>query len=166
MTFLDYRLEMSTPQVKNVEKGNRLKAARERLGLTQAAMAKELKINRSYLSELESGAREVDDYYVEKADILVSAAEAGVKGREFAIAENPLPYGGADAHKSGMPGSERKRRELHLLFHDMPRERVLAKLNEVLNQTRESPEVKYQTVRDLIDYLEWREKKNGPKNGH
>jgi transcriptional regulator with XRE-family HTH domain len=54
--------------LKNFDKGKRLKDARHQAGLTQVEMAQHLKIDPTYLSQLEKGRKPVDDYYLELAD--------------------------------------------------------------------------------------------------
>jgi transcriptional regulator with XRE-family HTH domain len=52
----------------NSEKGELLVAARKRLGLNQVQMAQKLNLDSSYLSQLENGRREVDQFYVNRAE--------------------------------------------------------------------------------------------------
>lgn len=54
-------------KLKNVEK---LKAARLELGWTQAELAKELGLDRSYLSQLESGAKPIQGWVMERLEVL------------------------------------------------------------------------------------------------
>jgi transcriptional regulator with XRE-family HTH domain len=56
-------------QTTNTEKGKRLMTARKRLGLNQVQMAEKLNLDSTYLSQLENGRREVDEFYVERAEV-------------------------------------------------------------------------------------------------
>ena len=62
---------MSTKKLSNLEKGKRLKDVRRQLGWSQDEMAKALKVTRSWLSQLESGSRVVDEYYLERAETIL-----------------------------------------------------------------------------------------------
>lgn len=59
----------------NFEKGKLLIAARKRLGLSQVQMAQKLNLDSSYLSQLENGRREVDEFYVNRAEELAREFE-------------------------------------------------------------------------------------------
>jgi len=63
----------------NFEKGKLLLAARKRLGLNQVQMAQKLNLDSSYLSQLENGRREVDEFYVNRAEELAREFENGLK---------------------------------------------------------------------------------------
>jgi transcriptional regulator with XRE-family HTH domain len=52
----------------NADKGKLLMAARKRLGLSQVQMAQKLNLDSTYLSQLENGRREVDEFYVQRAE--------------------------------------------------------------------------------------------------
>ncbi len=52
----------------NFDKGKLLVAARKRLGYSQVQMAAELHLDSTYLSQLENGRREVDEFYVQRAE--------------------------------------------------------------------------------------------------
>jgi transcriptional regulator with XRE-family HTH domain len=52
----------------NFEKGKLLMTARKRLGLSQVQMAQKLNLDSSYLSQLENGRREVDEFYVNRGE--------------------------------------------------------------------------------------------------
>ena len=54
----------------NFDKGKLLMAARKRLGLSQRQMAMKLNLDSSYISQLENGRREVDEFYVRRAEEL------------------------------------------------------------------------------------------------
>ena len=59
----------------NEEKGKRLIAARRRLGFRQVQMAQKLNLDSTYLSQLENGRREVDEFYVQRAEELAREFE-------------------------------------------------------------------------------------------
>jgi transcriptional regulator with XRE-family HTH domain len=59
----------------NFDKGKLLMAARKRLGLSQVQMAQKLNLDSSYLSQLENGRREVDEFYVHRAEEMVREFE-------------------------------------------------------------------------------------------
>jgi len=61
---------MSTKKLSDAQKGKRLRDIRRQLGWGQAEMAKALKMDRSYLSQLEGGRRTIDDYYIERAEAI------------------------------------------------------------------------------------------------
>ena len=56
----------------NIEKANRLKAARIRLGYNQEQMGNALNLEKSYISQLENGHRPVDASYVQRAEEFVA----------------------------------------------------------------------------------------------
>ena len=68
--LFNIRLIMSTKKFSNTEKGKRLKEIRRQLGWGQAEMAKALKMDRSYLSQLEGGRRTIDEYYLDRAETI------------------------------------------------------------------------------------------------
>jgi transcriptional regulator with XRE-family HTH domain len=57
-----------TETLTNVEKGKLLREARQRLGLTQEEMAKALGLDKTYLSQFENGHREIDSFYLRRAE--------------------------------------------------------------------------------------------------
>jgi transcriptional regulator with XRE-family HTH domain len=57
------------------DKGKLLREQRKRLGFTQKAMANKLNLDPTYLSLLENGHREVDDWYVQRAGELLADFE-------------------------------------------------------------------------------------------
>ena len=59
----------------NADKGKLLMAARKRLGLSQVQMAQKLNLDHTYLSQLENGRREVDEFYVQRAEELAREFE-------------------------------------------------------------------------------------------
>jgi transcriptional regulator with XRE-family HTH domain len=59
----------------NFDKGKILMAARKRLGFSQVRMAQKLNLDPTYLSQLENGRREVDEFYVQRAEELVREFE-------------------------------------------------------------------------------------------
>jgi transcriptional regulator with XRE-family HTH domain len=59
----------------NFEKGKLLLNARKRLDLNQVQMAQKLNLDSSYLSQLENGRREVDEFYVNRAEELAREFE-------------------------------------------------------------------------------------------
>jgi len=59
----------------NLDKGKLLMAARKRLGLSQVQMAQKLNLDSTYLSQLENGRREVDEFYVQRAEELAHEFE-------------------------------------------------------------------------------------------
>jgi transcriptional regulator with XRE-family HTH domain len=63
----------------NLEKGKLLKAARKRLGLSQVQMAQKFNLDSSYVSQLENGRREVDEFYVHRAEELAMEFERANK---------------------------------------------------------------------------------------
>ena len=70
----------------NSEKGKLLMAARKRLGLSQVQMAQKLNLDSTYLSQLENGRREVDEFYVHRAEELAHEFENANKLRASAEA--------------------------------------------------------------------------------
>lgn len=67
-----------------------LKGVRKRLGWDQAHMAHELGLNRSYLSQLENGARPIQPWVIER----VTSIEAGAGKAMMALSEAVRGYGG------------------------------------------------------------------------
>ena len=63
----------------NFVKGKLLTSARKRLGLNQVQMAQRLNLDSSYLSQLENGRREVDEFYVNRAEELAREFEYATK---------------------------------------------------------------------------------------
>jgi transcriptional regulator with XRE-family HTH domain len=61
--------------ISNTEKGKLLMAARKRLGFSQVQMAQKLNLDSTYLSQLENGRREVDEFYVQRAEELAREFE-------------------------------------------------------------------------------------------
>jgi len=61
-------------------------AARKRLGWSQVQMAQRLNLDPTYLSQLENGRREVDEFYVNRAEELAREFENASKLRESAEA--------------------------------------------------------------------------------
>jgi transcriptional regulator with XRE-family HTH domain len=59
----------------NFDKGKLLISARKRLGFSQVQMAQKLNLDSSYLSQLENGRREVDEFYVNRAEELAREFE-------------------------------------------------------------------------------------------
>jgi transcriptional regulator with XRE-family HTH domain len=59
----------------NFEKGKLLRAARKRLGLSQVQMAQKFNLDSSYISQLENGRRELDEFYVHRAEELAREFE-------------------------------------------------------------------------------------------
>jgi transcriptional regulator with XRE-family HTH domain len=71
----------------NFDKGKLLQAARKRLGLSQVEMAKKLNLDSSYISQLENGRREVDEFYVQRAEELAQEFE---KANKFKISAEAI----------------------------------------------------------------------------
>jgi transcriptional regulator with XRE-family HTH domain len=65
----------SQKHMTNLEKGKLLMASRKRLGLSQVEMAQKLNLDSTYLSQLENGRREVDEFYVQRAEELAREFE-------------------------------------------------------------------------------------------
>ena len=59
----------------NADKGKLLMTARKRLGFSQMQMATKLNLDSTYISQLENGRREVDEFYVERAEELAREFE-------------------------------------------------------------------------------------------
>jgi len=70
----------------NFDKGKLLISARKRLGFSQVQMAQKLNLDSTYLSQLENGRREVDEFYVQRADELAREFENANKLRASAEA--------------------------------------------------------------------------------
>jgi transcriptional regulator with XRE-family HTH domain len=68
-------------QLTNADKGKLLMAARKRMGLSQVQMAQKLNLDSTYLSQLENGRREVDEFYVQRAEELAREFEGANKFR-------------------------------------------------------------------------------------
>jgi transcriptional regulator with XRE-family HTH domain len=85
-------------QLTNLDKGKLLMAARKRLGLSQVQMAQKLNLDSTYLSQLENGRREVDEFYVQRAEELA---------REFENA-NKLKDATGEIRESGAQASGRE----------------------------------------------------------
>jgi transcriptional regulator with XRE-family HTH domain len=77
--------------ISNAEKGKRLMAARKRLGFSQVQMAEKLNLDPTYISQLENGRREVDEFYVARAEELAREfAEVNkIKTSTDAMRESP-----------------------------------------------------------------------------
>lgn len=71
----------------NFDKGKILRDARKNLGLNQRDMADRLNIDPTYLSQLETGARNVDDWYLDEVNRLLEKSN-NVKETE-ALQERP-----------------------------------------------------------------------------
>ena len=67
--------------IANEDKGRRLTAARRRLGFRQVQMAQKLNLDSTYLSQLENGRREVDEFYVQRAEELAREFENANKSK-------------------------------------------------------------------------------------
>jgi transcriptional regulator with XRE-family HTH domain len=65
----------------NFDKGAILMAARKRLRFSQVQMAQKLNLDPTYLSQLENGQREVDEFYVQRAEELVREFENANKAK-------------------------------------------------------------------------------------
>ena len=65
----------------NAEKGKLLMVARKRLGLNQVQMAQKLNLDSTYLSQLENGRREVDEFYVQRAEEFARESENASKSQ-------------------------------------------------------------------------------------
>jgi len=65
-----------------------LVAARKRLGYSQVQMAAKLNLDSTYLSQLENGRREVDEFYVQRAEELAREFENANKFKAAASALN------------------------------------------------------------------------------
>jgi len=65
--------------IANEDKGRRLMAARRRLGFRQVQMAEKLNLDSTYLSQLENGRREVDEFYVQRAEEMAREFEQANK---------------------------------------------------------------------------------------
>src|SRR5882757_658317 len=61
-------------------------AARKRLGFSQVQMAEKLNLDSTYLSQLENGRREVDEFYVQRAQELAREFENANKFKASADA--------------------------------------------------------------------------------
>jgi transcriptional regulator with XRE-family HTH domain len=72
-------LKMQT--LTNSDKGKLLMAARKRLGFSQVQMAEKLNLDSTYLSQLENGRREVDEFYVQRAEEFVRDFENANKAK-------------------------------------------------------------------------------------
>jgi transcriptional regulator with XRE-family HTH domain len=72
--------------ITNAEKGKLLMAARKRLGFSQVQMAEKLNLDSTYLSQLENGRREVDEFYVQRAEELAREFENANKFKASAEA--------------------------------------------------------------------------------
>lgn len=81
------RKRVNTYFVKNVEKSKRLREVRQLLRWDQAQMARELGLTRTYVSELENGKAPVQDYVLDRIEILAKRPE-GMRGK---LSENPHP---------------------------------------------------------------------------
>ena len=71
----------------NFDKGKLLVIARKRLGYSQVQMAAELNLDSTYLSQLENGRREVDEFYVQRAEELARQFE---NANKFKVAAGAL----------------------------------------------------------------------------
>jgi transcriptional regulator with XRE-family HTH domain len=69
----------------NVEKGNQLRDFRKRLDYTQHQMADALGLDSTYLSQLENGRRDVDEWYLRKAEELLATFEQTRKASEVPV---------------------------------------------------------------------------------
>ncbi|HXT13188.1 MAG TPA: helix-turn-helix transcriptional regulator [Candidatus Angelobacter sp.] len=62
-------------------------AARKRLGFSQVQMAEKLNLDPTYISQLENGRREVDEFYVRRAEELAQEHENKFKASPEAMRE-------------------------------------------------------------------------------
>jgi transcriptional regulator with XRE-family HTH domain len=81
-------------RIKNVDKGRLLMAARKRLGFSQVQMAEKLNLDSSYLSLLENGRREVDEFYVQRAEELAREFE---RVNQFKVSSDAVRASSGDA---------------------------------------------------------------------
>ena len=70
----------------NYENGQRIKAARLRLGMSQFAFAALIPVDRAYLSELENGRQTVQEWHLDKAEKII-----GEHDENYNAAKAPLP---------------------------------------------------------------------------
>jgi transcriptional regulator with XRE-family HTH domain len=78
-------------QMTNVEKGKLLVAARKRLGFSQVQMAEKLNLDSTYLSQLENGRREIDEFYVLRAEELAREFDNANKFKASSAAMRETP---------------------------------------------------------------------------
>ena len=79
----------------------KLREVRKRLGWDQAHMAHELGLNRSYLSQLENGARPIQPWVIER----VTSIEAGAGKAMMALSEAVRGYGNLPPSASALARS-------------------------------------------------------------
>jgi transcriptional regulator with XRE-family HTH domain len=79
-------------RINNVDKGRLLTAARKRLGFSQVQMAAKLNLDPSYLSLLENGRREVDEFYVQRAEEMAREFENASRFRPPAVTAASSDY--------------------------------------------------------------------------
>jgi phage repressor protein C with HTH and peptisase S24 domain len=85
--------KVSTPK----EFANRVRAYREREGLSQEELAKRLGISRNYVSMIEGG-RAPSDQVTRHFELLELAPAAGALPRNSSVTEEPSPYGKSLGH--------------------------------------------------------------------
>jgi transcriptional regulator with XRE-family HTH domain len=71
----------------------KLKTTRKRLGWDQAQMAKELGLNRSYLSQLENGARTIQPWVIKRLEEVELGADKGIAKIRSALKDALQGYG-------------------------------------------------------------------------
>lgn len=156
----------------NVEKGVVLLNARKELGWTQEKMARALDIDRSWLLQLEKGRRKVDDYYVERANILLSGERAGV-GMGDRLKEGAVTYrikgeGGAasatEVESAGDVLSAGAISTLNHLVEKMDDDQVADEVCTILKKKK--TKTRFEMARYLIKELERRERAGKGTNGH
>lgn len=89
--------------ITNSDKGKLLMAARKRLGLSQVQMAQRLNLDSTYLSQLENGRREVDEFYVQRAEEMAREFE-NVNRPKVAAGEIRESIGHEGPSREGLPG--------------------------------------------------------------
>jgi transcriptional regulator with XRE-family HTH domain len=80
-----------TKHISNADKGKLLMAARKRLGFSQVQMAQKLNLDPTYISQLENGRREVDEFYVARAEELAREFEEANKFKTSTDAMRDAP---------------------------------------------------------------------------
>lgn len=144
------------------------------MGWSQRRMGKALDLDRTYLSQLENARVEVNDYYVERVNILNRARKAGV---EYPGGEIPADVqrdeeilkdeGSGDRTSTGSSKSEGERdfvfshgqiSALNRLVRKMSEDEVIQEMCEVLRDKKMESRERFATVRFYLGEMERREK--------
>ena len=109
----------------NYENGQRIKAARLRLGMSQFAFAALIPVDRAYLSELENGRQTVQEWHLDKAEKIVGEHDENYK------AKAPLP-----GRRTVAPGASELRLVLETIASALDSRARIKAMEKIAAETR------------------------------